>query len=116
MYLGESLVSVVNGRIQVYYINATACEVELTVPPVEIEEFEVIEPAPRSAKRTANSENLINQLTVIDEYTRHKYMELAIVATVNWLINIRTRFNKCNCRRKEKLTQNYRKISLSIFY
>ena len=28
----------------------------------------------------------INQLTVIDEYTRHKYMELAIVATVNWLI------------------------------
>ena len=27
-----------------------------------------------------------NQLTVIDEYTRHKYMELAIVATVNWLI------------------------------
>ena len=28
----------------------------------------------------------INQLTVIDEYTRHKYMELAIVATVNWLM------------------------------
>ena len=27
----------------------------------------------------------INQLTVIDEYTRHKYMELAIVATLNWL-------------------------------
>ena len=26
-----------------------------------------------------------NQLTVIDEYTRHKYMELAMVATVNWL-------------------------------
>ena len=26
-----------------------------------------------------------NQLTVIDEYTRHKYMELTIVATVNWL-------------------------------
>ena len=28
---------------------------------------------------------IFNQLTVIDEYTRHKYMELAIVATVNWL-------------------------------
>ena len=28
----------------------------------------------------------INQLTVIDEYTRHKYMELAMVTTVNWLI------------------------------
>ena len=27
----------------------------------------------------------LDQLTVIDEYTRHKYMELAIVATVNWL-------------------------------
>ena len=27
--------------------------------------------------------DLINQLTVIDKYTRHKYMELAIVATVN---------------------------------
>ena len=26
-----------------------------------------------------------NQLTVIDEYTRHKYIELAMVATVNWL-------------------------------
>ena len=26
---------------------------------------------------------VVNQLTVIDEYTRHKYMELAIVATVN---------------------------------
>ena len=30
---------------------------------------------------------MINQLTVIDEYTRHKYMQLAMVATVNWLIN-----------------------------
>ena len=28
---------------------------------------------------------IINQLTVIDEYTRHKYMELAMVATVNHL-------------------------------
>ena len=25
---------------------------------------------------------------MIDEYTRHKYMELAMVATVNWLSNL----------------------------
>ena len=29
--------------------------------------------------------NSLNQLTVIYEYTRHKYMELSMVATVNWL-------------------------------
>ena len=32
-----------------------------------------------------NGNRNINQLTVIDEYTRHKYMELAMVVTVNWL-------------------------------
>ena len=57
VYLGESLVSVVNKKIQIYFINTTACEIGLTVPPVEIEEFEVMEPAPRSAKRAVNSGN-----------------------------------------------------------
>ena len=60
MYLGESLVLVVNNKIQIYCINTTACEVELTLPPVEIEEFEVMEPTPRFAKRAVNSENSTN--------------------------------------------------------
>ena len=35
------------------------------------------------------STSVFNQLTVIEEYTRHKYMELAIVATVNWLTSLK---------------------------
>ena len=60
VYLGESLVSVANGRIKVYCINTTTCDVELTVPPVEIKEFKLGEPAPRTEKKAANSGNPIS--------------------------------------------------------
>ena len=46
----------------------------------------VSQQTPDYARRTGDiGEEALNQLTVIDEYTRHKYMELAIVAIVNWL-------------------------------
>ena len=41
-------------------MNTTAYGVELTLPPVEIEKFKAIEPAPRTVKNFANSGNPTN--------------------------------------------------------
>ena len=51
VYLGESLVAIRDGNIQVYCINTSTQDIEISIPPVEVEEFELVEPSPRTEKK-----------------------------------------------------------------
>lgn len=53
IFVGEALVSQENGLAKLYVINTTADHVILTIPSIELEEFHVVPPAPRSC-RTGN--------------------------------------------------------------
>ena len=53
IFVGEALVSQKNGLAKLYAINTTADHVVLTIPSIELEEFDVGPPAPRSS-RTGN--------------------------------------------------------------
>ena len=56
IFHGESLVRNQNGMAKVFIINSTAKEVDLTIPPVELEECEVIPSLVRSFKGIENLE------------------------------------------------------------
>ena len=45
IFIGESLVSQVNGQAKVFCINTTTRDVELTIPPIKLEEYEIMSPA-----------------------------------------------------------------------
>ena len=51
VYLGESLVAIRDGNIQVYCINTSNQDIEISIPPVGVEEFELVEPSPRTEKK-----------------------------------------------------------------
>ena len=51
VYLGESLVAIRDGNIQVYCINTSTQDIEISIPPVEVEEFKLVEPSPRTEKK-----------------------------------------------------------------
>ena len=51
VFLGENIVRQVDGYAKVYCLNTTTRNVELTIPPLEIEEYEVIKPGPRTARQ-----------------------------------------------------------------
>lgn len=53
IFLGEVLASQQNGYVKLYTINTSFDHVKLTIPPVDLEEFESVPPAPRSS-RTGN--------------------------------------------------------------
>ena len=56
IFLGNSLVGCENGKIKVFAINSTLRDVELTLPPVEIQEFEVLNPDEPKGKISHNLE------------------------------------------------------------
>ena len=56
IFLGESLVRNQNNVARVFIINSTAKEVDLTIPPVELEECEVVPSLVRSFKGVENLE------------------------------------------------------------
>ena len=56
IFLGESLVRNQNNVARVFIINSTAKEVDLTILPVELEEFEVVPSLVRSFKGVENLE------------------------------------------------------------
>ena len=51
VFLGENIVRQVDGYAKVYCLNTTTRNVELTIPPLEIEEYKVIKPGPRTARQ-----------------------------------------------------------------
>ena len=60
VYLGKSLVRVKEGTVRVYCINTSTQDLQISIPPVEIEEFEKIEPNPRTKKRATRNKNATN--------------------------------------------------------
>ena len=51
VYLGETLVTVTEGKIRVYCINVCTKDIEISVSPVTLEEVKFLNQAPRSVKR-----------------------------------------------------------------
>ena len=49
VFIGECLASQQNGSVKLYAINTTCDHIMLTVPPIELEEFELKPPFPRSS-------------------------------------------------------------------
>ena len=51
VYLGEALVSNDNGYAQAFCINTTTKTIKVSIPAVEIEPYETLEPLPRTARK-----------------------------------------------------------------
>ncbi|KAJ8671400.1 hypothetical protein QAD02_002659 [Eretmocerus hayati] len=56
VYLGEALVSQTDGFVKVYAINSTADNVNLTIPPVKLQEFEFLKSSKNEYKQKYNSD------------------------------------------------------------
>ena len=42
IFLGEALVTPQNGKIKIFAMNATSEDIELTLPPIELEDFDIL--------------------------------------------------------------------------
>jgi Reverse transcriptase (RNA-dependent DNA polymerase). len=62
VYLGEALGSVKNNATQIYCINTNTRDVEISIPPIELEEFNLVKPQPRTGKK-ANNESTTQSST-----------------------------------------------------
>ena len=85
VFLGESLVSVKNDQVRAFCINSTTRDVEIVIPPVQIEEFQIIEPAPRTYKKTSQI-NKISKEIAIDRLTL-KQLNSPIIMRLGLLIH-----------------------------
>ena len=82
VFLRENIIRQVDGCAKVYGLNTTTRNVELTIPPLEIEECEVIKPGPCTARqaepnkhaRSENGEKLYILLKNID-FNEHTVKE-----------------------------------------
>lgn len=74
IFLGENLVKQENGHVKIYCINTTNRDIQLTLPPVEIEECSVVKPGPRTPRkaepkqdiRSTNGKRLVALLKELD--------------------------------------------------
>ena len=57
IFIGESLVSQVDGQAKIFCINTTTRDVELTIPPIELEEYEIVTPSPRKSEKFLNNQS-----------------------------------------------------------
>ena len=51
VFMGEALVTPQNGFIRVFEINTTSENIEITLPPIRLEEFDIIKPAKNSLNK-----------------------------------------------------------------
>ena len=92
VYLGESLVAVTNGKVNVYSFNVSIKDIELSVSPITLEEIKFLDYNSGSVKKATSDKEPISTLNA-----RFK----KLIATLN--------FTNLNFEEKERLLKSIKK-------
>ena len=91
VYIGEVLVTPKEGYIKIFAINSTPENIELTLPPIELEEFDIIDHTklslnktdPYSAKETAHAKMMCEIVKLLDFEKLNNEEKLKIMQIIN---------------------------------